>query len=88
MADEDEKIMTIPLKRVKKDPQSKRASVAMKIVRDYVSKHMGVPAENVWIDSSTNEEVWKRGMSKPPAKLRVKVIKFEDDIVEVSIPTE
>ncbi len=88
MAEPEERVMTIPLRRVKQDPVSKRASIAMRTIRKHVSNHMGVPEEDVWIDSSTNEEVWKRGISKPPSKIRVRVIKFEDGIVEVSMPSE
>ncbi len=88
MADQEEKIMNIPLRRAKNDPSSKRASVAMKEIRDYVSRHMKVPKEDIWIDSSTNEMVWSRGIQKPPSKIKVKVIKFEDGIVEVSVPSE
>ncbi len=88
MAEPEERVMNIPLRKVKRDPVSKRASVAMGIIRKHVSNHMNVPEEDVWIDSSTNEEVWKRGISKPPSKIRVRVIKFEDGIVEVSMPGE
>ncbi len=88
MADQEEKILTIPLRRVKNDPASKRASIAMREIREYVSRHMKVPSEDVWIDTSTNEAVWKRGIKKPPSRIKVKIIKFEDGIVEVSIPRE
>ena len=88
MVDTEERIMHIPLRDVKKSPASKRASIAMKHVREFVSNNMNVPQEDVWIDSSTNEEIWKRGIKKPPSKIKVKAIKFEDGIVEVSIPRE
>jgi len=88
MVDQEERIINIPLREVKNSPASKRASLAMKIVRNFVSKHMDVPSEDVWIDSTTNEEIWKRGVKKPPSKIKVRAIKFEDGIVEVSIPRE
>lgn len=88
MVDQEERIMNIPLREVKNSPASKRASLAMKIVREFVSKHMDVPSEDVWIDSSTNEEIWRRGVKKPPSKIKIRAIKFEDGIVEVSIPRE
>ena len=88
MVDTEERIINIPLREVKKSPSSKRASIAMKQVREFVSNNMNVPEEDVWIDSSTNEEIWKRGIKKPPSKIKVKAIKFEDGIVEVSIPRE
>lgn len=88
MVDTEERIMNIPLREAKQTPKSKRASKAMKVVREFVSNHMNVPEEDVWIDSSTNEEIWSRGIKKPPSKIKVKAIKFEDGIVEVSIPRE
>ena len=88
MAEQEEKIMNIPLREVRNNPTTKRATIAMREIREYVSRHMKVPQEDVWIDSTTNEAVWKRGREKPPAMLRVKIIKFEDGIVEVSIPGE
>ncbi len=88
MVDTEERIMNIPLTEAKKTPSSKRASRAMKIIREFVSNNMNVPKEDVWIDSSTNEAIWDRGIKKPPTKIKVKAIKFEDGIVEVSIPSE
>ncbi len=88
MVDTEERIMNIPLSEAKNTPASKRASKAMKIIREFVSNNMNVPKEDVWIDSSTNETIWDRGIKKPPSKIKVKAIKFEDGIVEVSIPRE
>lgn len=88
MVDTEERIMNIPLKEAKETPASKRASKAMKLIREFVSNNMNVPKDDVWIDSSTNEEIWDRGIKKPPSKIKVKAIKFEDGIVEVSIPRE
>lgn len=88
MVDQDERILNIPLSEVKKTPSSKRASLAMREVRQFVAKHMDVPPEDVWIDSSTNERIWSKGVKKPPSKIKVRAIKFEDGIVEVSIPRE
>ena len=88
MVDTEERIMNIPLREAKKTPSSKRASRAMKLIREFVSNNMNVPEEDVWIDSSTNEAIWERGIKKPPSKIKVKAIKFEDGIVEVSIPSE
>jgi len=88
MVDTEERIMNIPLREAKKTPSSKRASRSMKLIREFVSNHMNVPKEDVWIDSSTNEAIWERGIKKPPSKIKVKAIKFEDGIVEVSLPRE
>jgi len=51
-------------------------------VKDYLSKHMKTPLDMVKIDQSLNEVIWARGNEKPPSKLRVRAVKFEDGGVE------
>ncbi len=76
---ENERVYNIPLRDVKNISRSRRANYAVKIIRSFVSRHMKVPEENVWIDNRVNEEIWKRGIEKPPSKITVKVIKFEEE---------
>ena len=45
---------------------------------------MKVPDNDVWVDASVNNSIWGRGIKKPPSRIRVKAIKFEDGLVEVS----
>lgn len=87
MADE-EKIMTIPLLTTKASPRSKKASKAIKEIRDHVAKHMKAKPEDVWIDQELNQEIWKCGIQKPAPRIRIKAVKFEDGLVEVSLPEE
>jgi large subunit ribosomal protein L31e len=49
---------------------------------------MKAKTEDVWIDPQINERLWRRGIEKPPHRIRVRVIKFEDELVEVSLPEE
>ncbi len=76
---ENERIYNIPLRDVKNIARTRRANYAVKIIRNFVSRHIKVPEENVWIDNRVNEEIWKRGIEKPPSKITVKVIKFEEE---------
>ncbi len=87
MADEeDERIMTIPLRVVISVPRKKRAPRAVKAIKEHVMRHMKAGPEDIWIDARVNEAVWARGIEKPPSKIRVRVIKFEDGLVEISLP--
>ncbi len=90
MAEEEneEQIITIPLLTTKASPRTKKSKKAMLEVREYVAKHMKAELDDVWIDQSVNEMVWARGIKKPPARVRVKAVKFEDGLVEVSLPEE
>ena len=45
-------------------------------------------SEDVKIEQSLNEMMWKRGIRHPPRRVRVKMMKDEDDVVTVSLYTE
>jgi len=85
---ETEHVYTIPLRIVKSVPRWRRTNRAMTEVRDYLSKHMKTPAEDVKIDKSLNEALWARGDEKPPQKIRVRAVKFEDGGVEAEFAGE
>lgn len=74
----DEKIFTIPLRDVFEKPRTKRAELAVDVVKAYLVKHM--KTEDIKIGSSINHEIWKRGIQKPPRKIRIHAIK-EDNAV-------
>jgi len=85
---EEEQILNIPLKITKTVPRTMKAEKAVAEIKDYVAKHMKAKLEDVWMDQRLNEAVWDHGMQKPPSKIRVKAVKFEDGLVEVSLPEE
>jgi len=88
MADEKESVYVIPLIKTKTVPTTERANRALKEVRAYVARHMKADENSVWIDPKLNEAIWARGITAPPSKVRVKAVRFEDGLVEVSLPTE
>ncbi len=81
-----EQIYIIPLRDVKKAPRWKRSVRAMKIIRTYLAKHM--KSEDVKLDSTINEKIWDRGSQKPPRKIRVRAMKFEDGQVQAELAEE
>ncbi|MBP2132862.1 large subunit ribosomal protein L31e [Methanomicrobium sp. W14] len=81
-----EQIYIIPLRDVKKAPRWKRSPKAMKEIRAFLSKHM--KSDDIKIDSSINEKVWERGSEKPPRKIRVRAMKFEDGQVQAELAEE
>ncbi len=88
MAEEEEQIFTIPLRITKSVPRTKRSPRAIKAIKEYVSKHMRVDEEDVWIHPTVNEMIWERGIQNPPSKIRVKALKLEEGEVEVSLPED
>ncbi len=86
MAEQEEKVLTIPLGKCWSLPRTKRVPGAIKVIKTFVKRHMSAKEEDVWIDPRVNEYLWSRGIEKPPRRLKVRVIKFEDELVEVSLP--
>jgi len=85
MAEELEKIYIIPLKK-KGFKNSRSAPTAVKRVKSYLTKHMKVEEDNIWIDDSLNNSIWKKGKYNMASKIRVKAVKFEDGVVEAYLP--
>jgi large subunit ribosomal protein L31e len=49
---------------------------------------MKTPAENIKIDPGLNAVIWARGDMKPPLRVRVRAVKFEDGGVEAEFAGE
>ncbi len=56
------------------------------MVREFAIKNM--KSDEVKIDQSLGRHIWARGKTNPPRKVRVKMVKDEDDIVTVSLYEE
>ena len=87
-SDFEERVVTVPLRDVRKVAVQERADRAMSIIRDHLAQHFNVEGEAVRLDPSINETVWENGRQNPPSKLRVRAARFlEDDeaIVEAEV---
>ena len=49
------------------------------------NNYLGFAMEKIWIDKALNEKIWERGIQKPPKKITVKAVKYDDGLVEVSL---
>jgi large subunit ribosomal protein L31e len=56
------------------------------MVREFAIKNM--KSDEVKIDQDLSRHIWARGKTNPPRKVRVKMVKDEDDIVTVSLYEE
>jgi large subunit ribosomal protein L31e len=85
MAEEIEKIYVIPLKK-KGFKSSMAAPIAVKRVKQFLTKHMKIEAKDIWMDDSLNNALWTHGKYRIPSKIRVKAVKFDDGVVEAYLP--
>jgi large subunit ribosomal protein L31e len=71
-----------------KVPDYKRATKAAKALKQFIARHMKIydrDLRKVKMDIYLNNELRFRGIKYPPAKIKVKAIKYEDGIVEVKL---
>lgn len=92
MADKNTKALereyVIPLRRFWVNvPHYERTGKAIKTIKKFIAKHMKVTdrdVNNVRLDVFFNNEMWQRGRTNPPAKVKVKAIK-EGELVKVTL---
>ena len=78
--------VVIPLRRAWTVPRPKRANRALTEVRRFVNRHMKVREdEAVWIDPEVNEAIWARGITKPPRRIRVRMTRYDEEDIPVSV---
>jgi large subunit ribosomal protein L31e len=77
----EERLYTIPFRKVWATPRGKRTPRASRMLRDFVKRHM--KAENVEISNEVNEELWARGIRKPPREIKVRLVKDKEGRVIV-----
>ena len=84
-----EREYTVPLRQGwLKVPKSKRANKAVKTLKGFIARHMKVydkDLRKIKIDMLLNNELRFKGMRKPPARIKVRAKKYDDDIVKVEL---
>ncbi|MBI5803510.1 60S ribosomal protein L31 [Candidatus Pacearchaeota archaeon] len=84
-----EREYTIPMReKLNRVPRYKRAKKAIKTIKEFLARHMKIydrDLKKIKIDKYLNEQIWARGIKKPPAKIKIKAVKQgEIVIVELS----
>ena len=77
----EEKFYDLNLRRIWTAPREKRTPRAVRYVRQYAAQRM--KADQVSLSEETNNLLWTRGISKPPRKIRIRVVKDKDGKVIV-----
>jgi large subunit ribosomal protein L31e len=78
----DERIYTVPLRKAYwTGSRLRRANRSVRILREFVERHM--KPEELLIQPEVNEQIWARGMQKPPRRVRIRATKNADNLVRV-----
>lgn len=77
-----ERIYVVPFRAAyNSPPRNKRSRKAVKILRSFISRHMKAEEADVAISEGVNSLIWKRGIQKPPRKIKVRAVKSGDRVV-------
>jgi large subunit ribosomal protein L31e len=77
------RVYTINLGKAWITPQHRRTDRVVNMIREFARKHM--KSEEIKLDQDLNRQIWSRGKTNPPRKVRVKMVKDEDGGVTVSL---
>ena len=77
----EEKFYDLNLRRIWNAPREKRTPRAVRFLREFVAQRM--KTTQVSLSEETNSMLWQRGISKPPRKIRIRVVKDKEGRVIV-----
>ena len=77
------RVYTINLGKAWITPEHKRTDRVVNMIREFAKKHM--KSNEIKLDQDLNRQLWSRGKTNPPRKVRVKMVKDEDGTVTVSL---
>jgi large subunit ribosomal protein L31e len=77
------RVYTINLGKAWISPQHRRTDRVVNMIREYATKHM--KSTDIKLDQDLNRQIWSRGKTNPPRKVRVKMVKDEGGVVTVSL---
>jgi len=80
------RIYNINLGKCWDTPKYRRTDRVINMIKEFAMRNMD--SQRIKIDQDLNRFIWSRGKTNPPRKVRVRMIKDEDDMVIVSSYTE
>jgi large subunit ribosomal protein L31e len=88
MAEEKlERIYTVPLAAAFEYKRTNRVPRAVKVLRQFISRHMKTDMDSVLLSNALNNSLWERSIQKPPRRVKVRAIRKEG-VTHVYLPDE
>jgi large subunit ribosomal protein L31e len=77
------RIYTINFSKAWLTPKHKRTDRVINMIKEFAIKHM--KSSQIKIDQELNRYIWEKGKTNPPRKVRVRIVKDDDEQVIVSL---
>jgi large subunit ribosomal protein L31e len=87
MVEKTERLYTIPLSKAYDYTRTKRTPRAVKLLREFIAKHMKAKNLDIILSNALNSYLWQHSIQRPPRKVKVRAIK-EETGVKVFLPDE
>ena len=88
MAEEKlERIYMVPLAAAFEYKRTNRVPRAVKVLRQFISRHMKTEIDSVLLSNALNSKLWERSIQKPPRRVKVRAIRKEG-VTHVYLPDE
>jgi large subunit ribosomal protein L31e len=80
------RVYMVPLRRAFEAPKYRRTKVAIRVIREFTSRHM--KATEVKIEEAVNEKLWSRGIGNPPRRIKLEMERDDEGVVSVRLAPE
>jgi large subunit ribosomal protein L31e len=77
------RIYTINFSKAWLTPKHRRTDRVINMIKEFAIKHM--KSSQIKLDQELNRYIWQKGKTNPPRKVRVRIVKDEDEQVIVSL---
>ena len=77
------RIYTINFSKAWLTPKHKRTDRVINMIKEFAIKHM--KSSQIKIDQELNRYIWEKGKTNPPRKVRVRIVRDDDNQVIVSL---
>jgi large subunit ribosomal protein L31e len=77
------RIYTINFSKAWLTPKHRRTDRVVNMIKEFAIKHM--KSSQIKLDQELNRYIWQKGKTNPPRKVRVRIVKDEDEQVIVSL---
>lgn len=82
-----ERIYTVPLGEAYEQTRNKRVPRAIKILREFIGRHMKADGEKILLSEALNKSLWVRSIQKPPRRVKVRLVK-DEGVIRAYLPDE
>jgi large subunit ribosomal protein L31e len=80
------RVHMVPLRRAFEAPKYRRTKVAIRLIREFTTRHM--KAKEIKIEKDVNLALWSRGIGNPPRRIKLEMERDDEGLVLIRLAPE